>query len=215
MTPYNITGILEWFKMRHPFLQIRIIEEGTAKLIQLLEEEQCDFAFVHRFRSNNDDLRDLLTLTLTSDVIVALISSRHPLAKEKYLSITQFENESVILPKGDLLYNKLVSTFNKAGYQPNTAFIGSRSDDVADMVRKGMGIAFMLKSSAHTISMDGISIHELDSDSDFVIDISMTYLKSKKMNPSCTSFLESVNTWISDHPIAGNATTRMEKSVIA
>jgi DNA-binding transcriptional LysR family regulator len=197
MTQYNIPNILEWFKSRNPFTPIRIIEEGSSKLVQLLEEEQCDFAFVRAFRSDAENPGDeRVTLPLTSEVMVALISPAHPLAKEKSLAISQFENESLILPKGELLYKKLVSAFIRAGFQPNIAYIGSRPDDAADMVRKGIGIAFMGKASTHSFSKDGITIHELDSD--FIMDISLTYLKSRKMNPPCTSFLETVMTWISE-----------------
>lgn len=199
---YNIIDILEWFKLRHPFSSIRIIEESTAKLVQMLEDEYCDFAFLRRFRNSPGNLGDnLATLTLTSDVMVALVSSSHPLANGKQISIAQLENESLLLPKGEMLYNKLMSAFNQAGFQPNAAFISSRVDDVTDMVRKGMGIALMLKASTQSISNDGIVIFELGSD--FVMDISLTYLKERKMNTACSAFLESVNLWLSERTDIG------------
>lgn len=199
MSLYNIIDIIEQFKLKNPCLSIRIIEDSTSKLLQLLDEEYCDFAFLRKFRNDTEDPNDMLeTLTLTSDVMVAIISSSHPLAGETNLTVSQLENESFFLPKGDILYRKLTSAFSNAGFQPNVAFIGSRVDDVTDMVRKGMGVAFMLKSSTRALPKQGLSIHELDSD--FIMDISLTYLKSRKLSPSSASFLESVNMWIDEHP---------------
>ena len=195
MARYNVTDLLEWSQICHPFLSIRLIEEGTSKLTKLLEEELCDFAFISKFRNDKDSLgNEYKHITFESDVLVALMSSRHPLASERPISLSQFKNERLILPKPETINSKLISAFSNNGFSPNTIFFSSRIVDAADMVRKGMGIAFVLKSYTESYSQEGITMYELDSD--FILDVSMIYLASRRMSPACESFLDSVNKWI-------------------
>ena len=203
MAQYDLTDLLVYFKMKFPFFPINIMEGSTHTLVALLERKQCDFAFIRIFRTHNEKLSDKIeTLALTSDTMVALMSSGHSLAKENHLELIQFKNESLFLPKGDLLQNKLIASFREAGFEPNIAFSGSRSDDIVDMARKGMGIAFLLKSSVRSLQKDGISTAELGSE--FVLDVSLAYLKSRKMNHSHAMFLDSINMWISNRSEQGN-----------
>jgi DNA-binding transcriptional LysR family regulator len=198
MMTYNIPDVLEWTNLRYPFLEIHVVEETAAKLIELLKEERCDFAFIRRFKNNNDDPdNELDSFTLTNDVMVALVSNLHPLAKESHLPVSKFETVRLILPKGPMLYTKLLSAFDQAGFQPHIVFVSSRIEDIIDMARRNLGIAFALKSSLRFFSMDGISIYKLDPD--FIMDINLVYLKSRKMTPPRAQFLESVNAWISEH----------------
>ena len=199
LASYSITKILETYQQQYPQHSIRVVEDGSTALIHLLEKELCDFAFVRRFHSDTAGTdEEFVSLPLCSDRIIVFLSSQHPLAKEKTLSISQFRNENLFLPKGDRLYNKLVSAFSQAGFQPNISFIGSRTEDVVDMVKRGMGIAFTLSSSTRFLPKDGISLHELDQD--FSMDINLTYIKDRRMSAPALSFLQSVRMWISAHP---------------
>jgi len=195
MARYNVPDLLEWAQNSNPLLSIQLIEEGTEELIKLLEEELCDFAFISRFRNDRDSLGNGYEyITFESDVLVAVMSSQHPLAKERAIAISQFKDERLILPKPEVIRSKLISAFKKNGFSPNTIFHSSRFTDSVDMVRKGMGIAFALKSSTEAYSKEGVSIYELDSD--FILDISMIYREPRKMSHACESFLDSVSRWI-------------------
>ena len=198
MARYSITDLLEWAQRCHPFLSIRLIEENALKLTKLLKEEICDFAFTSRFRNDREPLEDEYEhITYESDVLVAITSSRQPLDGEGPIAISQFKNERLIFPKREDLNSKLISAFNENGFSPNIIFYSSRYIDAVDMVRKGMGIALALKSSTETSSQEGILIYKLDSD--FILDVSMTYLVSRKMSRACESFLDSVNKWITQN----------------
>lgn len=191
---YSIAEILEHFNARCPELSIRIVEDGSPALLRLLEKDLCDFAFVRRFRTDIDKDDEIVSVPLASDRMVALIPDGHPLAKCEALSIARLRGESLLMPKGDMFYRRLLSAFSRAGFQPNISFVGSRTEDVAELVRKGMGIAFTLRSSCRTLNSQGISIHDLDEE--FIMDIILSYPKGKELNPPCIRFLESVNEWL-------------------
>ena len=198
MIQYSITDLMTFFKSKYPFYLVNIVEETSLLLIQFLHERKCDFAFIRTRKNETGKLTDKLeTITLATDTIVAVLPSGHPLNKEKNLTVSHFKNERLLLPKSNSLKTMLMDAFDQAGFHPNIAYVGSRIDAIADMVRNGMGVAFVLKSYMRSVSCDTISIRELDYD--FAVDISLAYVKSRKMNIPCSNFLDLAKTWIKNH----------------
>jgi len=193
---FNIIDLLALFKLEYPNCDIKVIEETTDVMIELLMEGKCDFAFIRRFKKYNENLgNNIQKILIDTDPVVAVLQSKHPMANMKSVTIAQLKNENFLLLKAGMLYTKLQMAFEAMDCSPNISFAGMRIESVIDMAAKGMGVAFVLKSSALLLDNQDISIVDIDPADDFTVINSLAYLKSRKMNPASLCFLDVVKKW--------------------
>jgi len=189
MTPYRITDLLADFNRQNPSCNINVLEEHTAVLIQYLKEGVCDFAFL---RSDNS-INELHKVVIAHDKMVAILPTNHPLAQEKSITFEQLKNDNLLLLKGDLLYRKLINDYDNAEDRPKISFTGTRVENIIDLVSKGVGVSIILRSSMSSILNNSVSAVNIVPD--LVMDISLAYIKSRKMNLVSSLFLEFVKQW--------------------
>ena len=191
MSTYNITELFVEFNMANPSCSINVIEDYTPVLIRYLQEGKCDFAFL---RSDNspDEFRKI---PITQDEMVALFPSDHPFANENLITVEQLKNENLLLLQGDLLYKRLFDDSDKEAMRPRVSFSGTRVENVVDMVGKGMGVTLVLKSSMRSFLNHNVSVVEITPS--LIMDISLTYISSKELNPVEIRFMKMVRQWAS------------------
>ena len=196
MKQFNIIELIAIFKQKYPNCAIEVIEEGPNELIPLLKEGKCNLAFIREFNKPNDNLsNDIKRVLIAKDSIVAVIPAKHPLAGTAAITVDQLKNENILLLKGGLIHNKLLKACASAGFQPNVSFTAMRVESVIDMAGKGMGIAFVLRSSTRSLD-NSVVVADIDPICDFDMDISLAYKKSGKMSLASKHFLQVVRQWI-------------------
>ena len=134
-------GILSAFTAQYPNLQISIIEDGSKKLRQFLEQGQLDLAIV-----NLHEAPPLLeTLPLSREQFFVCLPAGHRLAENDAIDLTELREEPLILFTEDA-YNRLavVQACEAKGFSPKILLSSSQVETHKALVAKGMGISFLI-----------------------------------------------------------------------
>ena len=135
-------GILSAFTAQYPNLQISIIEDGSKKLRQFLEQGQLDLAIV-----NLHQAPPLLeTLPLSREQFVVCLPTGHRLAGQAAIDLTELQEEPFILFTEDA-YNRLavLQACEAKGFSPKILLSSSQVETHKALVAKGVGISFLLE----------------------------------------------------------------------
>lgn len=188
MKPYRITDVLARFQRENKSFTINVTETDSLELIEMLRNEQCDFAFI---RENDDSDNEFIKLPFATDCLVAVLPATHPLASYEELNISQLAKEPLLLiGKDAFMYNLCVSTCQQEGFSPKIAFTSKRAENIIDLVDKGMGIALLMKKPAASIATGNSVILNLKPS--ITTTIYLAYSRTHKMSTAATHFLDLV-----------------------
>jgi len=93
IAPYWLPGALPAVRARHPELRLRLVEDHTARLLELLAVGELDLLLL----ALEVDLGDVETLSLEEDPFVVAMESHHRLAGRKRLRESDLVGETVLL----------------------------------------------------------------------------------------------------------------------
>ncbi|MCD8015394.1 MAG: LysR family transcriptional regulator [Lachnospiraceae bacterium] len=185
MTQYGITDWLAKFRKENPNVGMNVVEGTYYQMLQMLREHKCDFAFV---RENDESIEEFKHILIANDHLVAVLPKTHPLASEKGIALEALKNESFLLPVKDTrTYSTCIKACRKAKFEPKVSFTSRGVSTNVDLVKKGMGVALLMRKSA-----------EFSADSDVVLvdieprvetSIYLLYNKKKKLNHAALKFV--------------------------
>lgn len=188
MAQYHITDVLADFQRENRNFKVHIIEADSSELKEMLRNEQCDFAFI---REHDDSDNEFVKIPFTTDHMVAVLPSSHPLSSASSISLEQLKDENFLfLNKGTLMHTLCVNACKSAGFRPNIAFTGYRAGNIISLVRKEMGVALLTKKPAVYLAGPDISI--VDVTPCFTTTISLAYSKKKELGNAAKHFINSV-----------------------
>ncbi|MBQ8994170.1 MAG: LysR family transcriptional regulator [Turicibacter sp.] len=189
MAPYHITDAIMKFKVENKNISVNLIEDDSSKLKDLLRQNKCDLAFI-RDENENDD--EFVKIPYTTDTLVAILPSYHPLAKEKELNLLQLRYEDfLLLQPGSLLYNLCRNVCQEAGFSPNITYTGQRAENIIDLIEKGMGVSLLMKMPIKYLSTPKISI--IDIKPEISTQIKIYYKKDTKLSTPAKHFIDSIH----------------------
>ena len=93
VAPYLLPKTLPTLRQRYPQLQVRLHEDLTHRLLELLSHGKLDLLLV----ALEADLGNVSTLALTTDPFVLAVPTRHRLAKRKRVTEGDIAGEQVLL----------------------------------------------------------------------------------------------------------------------
>lgn len=188
LVPYNITDTIIKFKLENKNISVNLIEDESSNLKDLLRHNKCDIAFI---RDENDTDDEFARIPYTTDNLVAILPSYHPLAQENELTLTQLQSEDFLLLKPEsLLYKVCINACKNSGFSPNIAYTGQRAENIVDLVEKGMGISLLMKKPIKYLSTSKISI--IDIKPLISTQIKIYYKKDKKLPEQAKHFIDSI-----------------------
>lgn len=151
----NFGGLLSVFCKSYPGIAVNILQNGTYRLIDMLMDRQIDLAFLNKPASGFP--QGLNFEKLGWDSYSLAVPSIHPLAKQSYVSLTQFRDERFIFHQpGQVAAQLCLQACRDAGFEPN---IVCRSGDPTTglyMVQGGLGVAFLPSEEFQTHAVDGV-----------------------------------------------------------
>ncbi|MDT4895326.1 MAG: hypothetical protein QOH25_403 [Acidobacteriota bacterium] len=142
--------ILKELRERHPRAEVTIVSGTSDALVRQILAGELDMAFV----SLPVEARGIQTEGLSRDELVAIVSPRHRLAKQKVISVFTLAGEKLILgERGGNTRRLIDELFAEAGVQPVVAMELSRLAAIKRMVEEEMGIGIIpLRSAREEIS---------------------------------------------------------------
>jgi DNA-binding transcriptional LysR family regulator len=139
----DIALLLGEFRTTHPLLEIRLHQAagGSAELAERVRDGRMDLAFL----SLPDRRSAAVALTpLASEEMVIVCSADHPLAARKAVSLATVADEPFIdHPPGWGTRDSIDRAFTAARLQRSVAFEVNDTSSVLNLVRNGLGVAFL------------------------------------------------------------------------
>lgn len=155
-----LIDLLNSFQLKYPKVKFRLSQNTMPIMQQQLEAGEVDFCI----SSPPLQGRGISSASLMEEEIILVVPQDHHLADQTNIDLQQLAQEAFIsLKAGYGIRNLMDDLCQKAGFSPNIAF---ELDDpllVANLVKSGLGIAFMplnaWKGSISSVTV-GIPINE-------------------------------------------------------
>lgn len=171
----------------HPDVHLVMIEDGARKMVQRLENRECDVGIVSapvpaHFRSR----------FVTRVSVQALLPPAHPLAGSPApLPVADLHRERVLVNGGAFLSTELfLSACRGAGVEPEPVYECSVGQTLAALAEGGMGIAII----GDSVDLRGFSLPTRPvSDGrglPLAFDLHLAWLAERRLTPRCMQFVE-------------------------
>ena len=147
VTACTITGLfdaLAAFRLAHPGIEITLIEDNSAKLIESVRTGAADLALIGTAGTAPDGLE---ALPIISERLVAAVPTGHPLAKRRRATLADISAYPIVtMPAGTGIRTVFDQACAAKGIQPDIALQASAAAAIADLAIRGLGIAILSES---------------------------------------------------------------------
>jgi len=135
------------FHRAHPGVEITLVEDNSARLLDDVRSGVIDLALVGTADSM---LTGLNSLTIISEPLVALVPPEHPLATRATVTIADLaDHRLVCMPEGTGIRTVLDRACALRRVTPTIAVQASAADAIADLAARGLGVAILTESMSH------------------------------------------------------------------
>jgi len=149
ITPYFLAPRLRDFVDRYPEVDLRLVEDITPNLVELLQSGEIDLAVVSPPVHNPD----IVSSDLFREPIVVAVGKNHRLARETCVSLPELRDEKMLLLKeGHCFRDNALTVCNRARAHFVSIFETNQFSSILPLVAAGFGI-----SLAPQMAMDAAS----------------------------------------------------------
>jgi DNA-binding transcriptional LysR family regulator len=146
----GLPDLLAGFHDAHPGVEISLVEDDSARLVEALRSGALDAAFVALTMATPQGI-DIHVLT--DEPIVVAVGPGDPWSGRKGLAVTQLRDRPLVsLPVGTGLRACLDEACTAAGFRPTIALEAGDPGVLADLAARGLGPAILPESLARARS---------------------------------------------------------------
>lgn len=150
-----LPGLIKRFRETHPFVDFDLQMGEYTSIAQMIKEGRVDFGFV-----NPDAVKDLHTIPLATDEMLAVLPIGHPLSGRGSVSLEELAAEPFIfLFEGAL--NEPMEVFERRGLTPKAQFSIYDDYTIMSMVEQGLGVSILpeliLRRAGYRIALEKIA----------------------------------------------------------
>ncbi len=163
-TDFAITGrlpaILDAFRNAYPTIQLELLHGFTYQQINDLKEHKLDFGFV----TGPVGERELETVTVQRDGLVAVVSSQHPLAGRSSVALKELKDEPFVMGLATgwrHFHLHLMAICLRRGFQPRVVQEAYNSEGIFGFIEANLGITAHVES-VRNYYRKGTAILDLD-----------------------------------------------------
>ncbi len=136
--------MLDSFHVDHPDTWLELLEYGSVRACELVQNEILDIALVNM---ELPGIAKFYSMVLRQDPLVFCVSPGHPLAGEKLLPLEKLDHEPVILFNRDSVHNQLMQMrFDALQVAPRVIMHSSQIITILRFLEKGNCGCFFYKS---------------------------------------------------------------------
>ncbi|MBB6468416.1 aminoethylphosphonate catabolism LysR family transcriptional regulator [Aminobacter lissarensis] len=137
---HHLLHILGQFRQKYPGIQVSVRAGNTETVISSLYSYEADIGVLGEIPTG----RDFEVVNLNSTPIVAFVSTDHPLARAKSLSLHELSLLPLVMrERGSKTRAKLEDLASKEGYEFKPAIEAEGREAVREIVASGAGIGFV------------------------------------------------------------------------
>ncbi len=138
IAPYLLPWVLTSFSREHSSIVIKVLEDITPALLDLLREGSIDLAIV-ALPVPKEKIR---CVELFRESIFAVLPARHALARRKSIQLDELKDEPFLLLKeGHCFRESTIAACRKSHMTPNVVFESGQFATILAMVAAGMGVS--------------------------------------------------------------------------
>lgn len=141
LATYMLPTAISAFRNEYPHVKFSLNQGSYHYLKEAVVRGDVNIALMAPVPTNISKTKG--TILFTED-LVALLPKRHPLAKEKSLTLNDLRNDSFILfPEGFILREMVDKACLQFGFKPRMAFEGEDIDGIKGLVSAGLGVTLV------------------------------------------------------------------------
>jgi DNA-binding transcriptional LysR family regulator len=153
----DLPAIIERFHTQYPDIEVRLSQGASSDLLALVRSGRLDLAFV----PVAEPLDDIAATMIACDALVVACAPEHPLAGRRNVPLDQLKGYPFVDFDVEWGTRKLIDRgFRDVGIERHTAFEVSDLETLAELVRRGLGIALLPESVARS-RLPALGIAEL------------------------------------------------------
>jgi DNA-binding transcriptional LysR family regulator len=181
---------LQAFSRTYPDIKITLKEMHSSEQEQAIVDGRVDLA-VGREASASNQVQSQL---LFEDDLIAALSSSHPLALGKTLSVADLSKEAfVVFDRGTApsLYDLIVGACQSAGFSPRAIHVGKEWHTILALVAAGYGVSLVPRSLG-ALRWPNLCFRRLDDGGTSVA--LYLHLPKDGLSPAAALFVKHINT---------------------
>jgi DNA-binding transcriptional LysR family regulator len=183
----QLPSIMQSLKQKFPNSELTVGSGTSERLVDRIMHGELDTAFV----SLPVDNLNISTESLFSDEIVAIANSKHPLAKEKYISAATLAGESLILgERGGNTRRMIDEFFQAANVRPNITMELSRQEAINKMVANNLGVGMAGAKSVARDIREGKLVSWLIEGAEIKWELGLARLRGGHFSPIGKEFVQ-------------------------
>lgn len=151
----NVPAIISSFREAYPDIDLVLVEQATTLLIQELEVENLDVAFL---RPSESQRKLLKTYEFLKEPLCVAIPTRHRLSSRNCLRLEELSCDPFVLyprKNGSFLYDSIITACQSAGFSPKIIQEAPQMGSTVNLVAAGVGVAIVPESMRH-LHPDGV-----------------------------------------------------------
>jgi DNA-binding transcriptional LysR family regulator len=152
----GVPDLLAAFHTAHPAIEISLREDASDRLAAGVRDGSLDVALIGR---SGPPAHRLERQVVIDDGIVAAVDPAHPLAGRASITLAALTEQPLIsLPRGTGLRSALDDACAANGLRPTIAFEAGDPQILAELARRGLGVAILPASTAGSDSLHAAQI---------------------------------------------------------
>lgn len=152
----GVPDLLAAFHAAHPAIEISLREDASDRLASGVRDGSLDVALIGR---SGPPASRLERQVVIDDGIVAAVDPAHPLAGRGSITLAALTEQPLIsLPRGTGLRSALDDACAAHGLRPRIAFEAGDPKILAELARRGLGVAILPASTAQSDSLHALQI---------------------------------------------------------
>jgi DNA-binding transcriptional LysR family regulator len=135
--------VIQEFRMRHPDVELELIESTSLDIMRQLNSNQIDIGFLRPVIGLSRNLR---VETIEIDRFLAALPARHKLANEAAINLRQLESDAFVIfsaRRSPTLHQQTLMLCRSVGFTPKIAQEATQVQTVVSLVSAGLGVALV------------------------------------------------------------------------
>ncbi len=184
---YLMPGLISRFRAAYPQIKVILDEGSSLDVCHSLLELKNELAVV----ALSEEVKGLTFLPFREEEVVLFGAPSHPLARRKKgIPFAALEGELIILKEEGSSTRALVRRlFERRGLTPNVLLETSNLEFIKEMVEKGEGLSFLVRSAVgHELEEGRLRVIPVR-DQEMTIQVYTAYREEGELSPAARAFL--------------------------
>jgi DNA-binding transcriptional LysR family regulator len=167
-------------------VSVNVKRSESPKILEAIIENTVDFGVVSM--PVND--KRLTTVVIHRDEIVVITPPRHPLSKQKTITLEQVAKCPLLVPKIGRTRDMIEALFDERHLKPDVSMELDSSELTKRFVAANVGIAFIANSNVESDVRAGLLNCSRLADARIARDLALVFRKDKALSRAALAFIE-------------------------